>query len=52
MKKSKLKTKVSDMAEEKFRVSDVRQRLYITKTRWGTYEVLNEQQYERKLVFG
>lgn len=52
MKKSKLKTKVSDMAEEKFRVSDVRQRLYITKTRWGVYEVLNEQQYERKLIYG
>jgi hypothetical protein len=52
MKKSKLKTKVSDMAEEKLRVSDVRQRLYITKTRWGVYEVLNEQQYERKLIYG
>lgn len=52
MKKSKLKTKVSDMAEEKLRVSDVRQRLYITKTRWGAYEVLNEQQYERKLIYG
>lgn len=52
MKKSKLKTKVSDMAgEEKLRVSDVR-RLYITKTRWGVYEVLNEQQYERKLIYG
>lgn len=48
----KLKTKVSDMAEEKLRVSDVRQRLYITKTRWGVYEVLNEQQYERKLIYG
>lgn len=33
MKKSKLKTKVSDMTEEKLRVSDIRQRLYITKTR-------------------
>ena len=44
--------KVSDMAEEKLRVSDVRQRLYITKTRWGVYEVLNEQQYERKLMYG
>jgi hypothetical protein len=52
MKKSKLKTKVSDMAEEKLRVSDVRQRLYITKTRWGVYEVLNEHQYERKLIYG
>ena len=52
MKKSKLKTKVSDIAEEKLRVSDVRQRLYITKTRWGVYEVLNEQQYERKLIYG
>ena len=52
MKKSKLKTKVSDMAEEKLRVSDVRQRLYITKTRWGVYEVLNEYQYERKLIYG
>ena len=29
-----------------------KQRLYITKTRWGVYEVLNEQQYERKLIFG
>ena len=48
----KLKTKVSDMAEEKLRVSDVRQRLYITKTRWGVYEVLNEYQYERKLIYG
>jgi len=52
MKKSKLKTKVSDMAEEKLRVSDVRQRLYITKTRWGVNEVLNEYQYERKLIYG
>lgn len=26
--------------------------LYITKTRWGTYELLSEQQYERKLIFG
>lgn len=52
MKKSKLKTKVSDMAEEKLCESDVRQRLYITKTRWGVYEVLNEQQYERKLIYG
>ena len=48
----KLKTKVSDMAEEKLSVSDVRQRLYITKTRWGVYEVLNEYQYERKLIYG
>jgi len=52
MKKSKLKTKVSDMTEEKLRVSDIRQRLYITKTRWDVYEVLNEQQYERKLIYG
>lgn len=52
MNNSKLKTKVSDVAVEKMNVSDVRQRLYITKTRWGVYEVLNEQQYERKLIFG
>ena len=52
MKKSKLKTKVSDIAEEKLSVSDVRQRLYITKTRWGVYEVLNAYQYERKLIYG
>ena len=48
MKKSKLKTKVSDTAKE----LRVKQCLYITKTRWGTYEVLNEQQYERKLIYG
>ena len=48
MKKPKLKTKVSDMTEE----LRVKQRLYITKTRWGTYEVLNEQQYEKKLIYG
>ena len=52
MKKTKSKTKVSDAAEEKLRVSDVRQRLYITKTRWGVYNVLTEEQYERKLIFG
>jgi PHD/YefM family antitoxin component YafN of YafNO toxin-antitoxin module len=52
MKKTKLKTKVSGAAEEKLRVSDVRQRLYITKTRWGVYNVLTEEQYERKLIFG
>ena len=52
MKKSKLKTKVSDIAEEKFPLSDFSQRLYITKTRWGMYEVLNEQQYEKKLIYG
>ena len=52
MKKSKLKTKVSAMVKEKLHVSDVRQRLYITKTRWGVYEVLNEQQYETKLIYG
>ena len=48
----KLKTKVSDVAEEKLRVSDDRKRLYITKTRWGAYEMLNEQQYEKMLIFG
>lgn len=52
MKNTKSKTKVSDIAEEKLRVSDIRQRLYITKTRWGVYNVLTEEQYERKLIFG
>lgn len=52
MKKSKLKTKDSDIAEEKLHVSDVKQCLYLTKTRWGIYELLNEQQYERKLIYG
>jgi PHD/YefM family antitoxin component YafN of YafNO toxin-antitoxin module len=52
MKNTKSKTKVSDAAEEKLRASDVRQRLYITKTRWGVYNVLTEEQYERKLIFG
>ena len=52
MKNTKSETKVPDTAEEKLRVSDVRQRLYITKTRWGTYDVLTEEQYERKLIFG
>ena len=33
-------------------IFDVRQRLYITKTRWGVYEVLNEYQYEMKLIYG
>jgi len=28
------------------------QLLYITKTRWGVYNVLTEEQYERKLIFG
>jgi hypothetical protein len=44
MKKTNSKTKGSDTA--------VRQRLYVTKTRWNVYNVLTEEQYERKLIFG
>ena len=51
MNKDNKRTDV-DNTDKKLRVSDVRQRLYITKTRWGVYEVLNEQQYERKLIYG
>lgn len=29
-----------------------KKRLYITKTRWGNYSVLTEEQYEKKLIFG
>jgi len=29
-----------------------KKRLYITKTRWGSYNILTEEQYERKLIFG
>jgi hypothetical protein len=52
MENLKIKENLSDGTQTELRVSDVRQRLYITKTRWGVYEVLNEQQYERKLIFG
>jgi PHD/YefM family antitoxin component YafN of YafNO toxin-antitoxin module len=52
MKNTRSKKKISDVAEEKLQVSDSRQRLYITKTRWGVYNVLTEEQYERKLIFG
>ena len=50
---NKLKNiQTSEQKTSELNVSDVRQRLYITKTRWGVYEVLNEQQYERKLIYG
>ena len=42
------------MPKSKQKLLDTRvvQSLYITKTRWGIYELLNEKQYENKLIFG
>ena len=30
----------------------VNNRVYIAKTRWGTYELLTESQYEYQLIYG
>ena len=41
MKKQEIKNK-----------QNVKKLLYLTKTRSGTYELLNELQYEKKLIYG
>lgn len=30
----------------------MKERMYIIKTRWGTYEILTEAQYEKRLIYG
>ena len=39
-------------SNKKLLLSDVNKRYFITKTRFGTYEVLTELQYEKKLMYG
>ena len=30
----------------------MKEKMYIVKTRWGTYEILTEAEYERYLIYG
>ena len=41
------------MKNKKLKINkNVKKLLYLTKTRSGTYELLNELQYEKKLIYG
>ena len=41
------------MKNKKLKINkNVKKLLYLTKTRSGAYELLNELQYEKKLIYG